>query len=221
MAENSSTPSPNDLQGPQGPPGLPGPVGPPGPAGPSLPADPGIQWRSKSFDFVGDATKQLITVATGIITVTVIFSKDLTTTSRWFALLVWFCFLVSVFFGVLALNNMAGVLDGLAKGEKPKPGEEEAGIYAGNTKVLSIVQIVAFVVGLLLLFPFGFFAAKGIGNSDNKANQQQSITVTCVTPPAQPPQPCSQQPGGNPGKGNGGNGGKKGTQQRTGCPATK
>jgi len=40
------------------------------------------EWRKQSFDFTADSTKQLITVAAGVVTATVLFSKDLDAISR-------------------------------------------------------------------------------------------------------------------------------------------
>jgi hypothetical protein len=110
---------------------------------------------------------------------------------------------------------MAGVLDSLAKGEKPNPREEQGGIYAGGTRNLSGVQIGAFVVGLLLLLPFGFLAARGNRKTDEDKNRPQSITVTCVSPPSQPPtqQGCDDR---SQKKQTG-----KGGPRKPGCPATK
>jgi amino acid transporter len=157
---------------------------------------------------VADATKQLITVATGVITVTVIFSKDLTTWSRSLALLAWITLLASVFCGVLVLFNMGGLLDALAKGKdanktndagknpKKTKGDAEEGIRESGNLLLSQTQVGAFMVGMLLMLFFGFFAVRGSGSSDgNKAAvtvtcvappAPQAVTVTCVTPPPSP-----------------------------------
>jgi hypothetical protein len=177
------------------------PVTPPGntsglPPSPPLPPDPGLQWRIKSFDFVADATKQLITVATGVITVTVIFSKDLTAGNRMLALLAWIVLLISVLFGVLTLFNMSGLLAALAVGKdandaSKKPGSSRSGAEEGinepGNRLLSVIQLGTFVAGLLLVLVFGFFAAQGDGKSDKDKATPQAVTVTCVTSSPPPP----------------------------------
>jgi hypothetical protein len=65
-------------------------------------------WRGKSFDFAADATKQLITVATGVVTAAVIFSKDFSPTGRGFAVTAWIFLILSVIFGIITLLGLVG-----------------------------------------------------------------------------------------------------------------
>ena len=64
--------------------------------------DPGArpvqEWRKQSFDFTADSTKQLITVAAGVVTATVLFSKDLDAISRGLAYASWIALIFSVMF---------------------------------------------------------------------------------------------------------------------------
>lgn len=67
----------------------------------------------KSFDFAADVAKQLITLATAIITVMITFSKDiLGTNSHYIAWLLssWILFLLSIVFGIFTLMALTGVL---------------------------------------------------------------------------------------------------------------
>lgn len=106
----------------------------------------------KAFDFSADLTKQLITLATGIIALTITFSKDFllrpNAAPRWIACLAWCFFLVSIAAGILALSALTGNLD--AK-DKTKP----LTIYAPNVLVFSLSQFVTFGIGLLLTIVFG------------------------------------------------------------------
>src|SRR5271170_6324451 len=86
---------------------------------PGAPAAP--DWRKQAFDFLGDSTKQLITVATGVVTATVLFSKDLDATSRDWALAAWIVLTISVIFGIFTLFNMSGNLNRAAKGPAAAP----------------------------------------------------------------------------------------------------
>jgi hypothetical protein len=83
----------------------------------------------KAFDFSADLTKQLITLATAIITLTITFSKDFLHASsaapRWIPYVSWYCFLASIGAGILALSAMTGHLD---RKDKTKP----LTIFAGN-----------------------------------------------------------------------------------------
>lgn len=105
---------------------------------------------NKSFDFLQDATKQLIALATVILTFTITFLKDLATSAgadaRTILTLGWIALVVSAVAGLLVLFNMAGVL---AKSEL------EANIYIGSIRLFSSVQLVAFAVALIFTLWFG------------------------------------------------------------------
>ncbi|WP_319549497.1 hypothetical protein [Desulfogranum marinum] len=103
--------------------------------------------RKTAFEFARDTTKQLITLATGIIALEITFSKDFVTTPDQtvyvYALLSWLAFLASVFFGVWTLMALTGTLEA----------EKESvpvSIRGKNIKLPSILQIISFVVGLTL-----------------------------------------------------------------------
>ena len=110
----------------------------------------------KAFDFAQDSTKQIITLATAIITVTITFSKDFIGSvpphARGFALASWLCFLVSVFFGLWTLLALTGTLEPVA-GSSSKPS-----IRGKNVTLPSALQILTFFVGLLLTVVFGLKA---------------------------------------------------------------
>jgi hypothetical protein len=144
------------------------------------------EWRKQSFDFASDSTKQLITIATGVVTATVLFSKDLDSLSRWLALAAWIVLTISVLSGVAALLNMSGNLNNAADGEYPVPSVNAYGI-----KFFSRAQIAFFGLGIILVFIFGFFAVRARPAPDNKA-----INVTCVTPPCPQSKAGTDVPGG-------------------------
>jgi hypothetical protein len=108
----------------------------------------------KAFDFAQEVTKQLITLSTGIIAVTITFLVDVVDEGggRVGALeLAWVFYLVSVAFGIFALMSMSGNLE--------RPGEGKApSIYAPNIVFGSIGQILCFAAGLASTLVFGFTA---------------------------------------------------------------
>jgi hypothetical protein len=67
-------------------------------------------WRKSAFDLAADSTKQLITVATGVVAATGLLSKDLEGWARWFAGLSWGAYVLSVLCGLFVLYNMSGTL---------------------------------------------------------------------------------------------------------------
>lgn len=68
----------------------------------------------KAFDFYADSTKQLITLSTAIIAVTITFAKDILGALPGFAklslMIALICYLVSVFFGLGTLLSLTGAL---------------------------------------------------------------------------------------------------------------
>lgn len=143
------------------------------------------EWRKQAFDFAAESAKQLITVATGVVTVTILFSKELDGFSRSWALASWIAFLLSIASGIAALLNMSGNLHHAAEGKYRNPDLGSHGI-----NFFSFWQCIFFVVGIILVIVFGFFAVRAHPPSDSKP-----LTVTCTAPPAppvilQPPQQC-------------------------------
>jgi hypothetical protein len=103
----------------------------------------------KAFEFAGELTKQLITLATAIIGLTITFIKDYlksaTPGSQSFAYWAWYSFLVSIAMGILTLATITG---NLSKSQNPTP-------YATNTTFFSILQFLTFGLGLALTVVFG------------------------------------------------------------------
>lgn len=138
------------------------------------------EWRKQAFDFFAESTKQLITVATGVVTVTVLFSKDLDTISRYIVYAAWVVFVISVICGIVVLLNLSGNLQHAADGKYRYPSVTTEGIA-----LLSKIHIGTFIAGIVLLFIFGLFAVNGRTPPANNP-----IKVTCVVPPpAQPVAP--------------------------------
>jgi hypothetical protein len=109
----------------------------------------------KAFDFAQEATKQLITLATGVIALTITFLTDVIERAPEGAVsflhTAWVLYLVSIVFGILTLLTLTGNLE--RPGEGPAPS-----IYRGNVVSCSICQVVTFTVALALTLVLGFKA---------------------------------------------------------------
>jgi hypothetical protein len=70
--------------------------------------------QKKAFDFAADTTKQLITISTAIITLTVSFSKDIlggaADSTKIFLIWTWAIFIASIIFGLATLMALTGRL---------------------------------------------------------------------------------------------------------------
>ena len=177
---------------PPAPPGAapPLPLTPAAPPGPPVPPVPPIppDWRKHAFDFLGDSTKQLITVATGIVTITIIFSKDLLPHARISALCAWILLTISVIFGIWTLYTLSGILYEAAADPTITPK-----LTHGDLRFVSGAQILSFLAGIIAVLIFGILAVGTNIPPDNKP-----VTVNCVVPPQPPPvvihEPCAQPP---------------------------
>lgn len=114
-----------------------------------------------AFDFARDTTKQLITLSTAIITISVTFSKDIFGNPDLFTkgllVAVLLVFLLSVVFGVWTLQALTGSL-GAASGRTDKEQDDTASapsIYGSNITKPSFWQIFTFVAALGLTVCFG------------------------------------------------------------------
>jgi hypothetical protein len=110
--------------------------------------------NEKAFTFAQEATKQLITLSTAVIALTITFLNDVLQTappgSAPYLEVAWVLYLVSIAFGVFTLLALAGSL-GTRKPTNPS-------IYDWNIKVPAILQVVFFCAAMALTLVFGFMA---------------------------------------------------------------
>lgn len=121
--------------------------------------------KKQAFEFARDTTKQLITLSTGIIALTITFSKDVignpSPFHRNLLVLSWLSFLLSVVLGVWTLLALTGTLEPQeTKATKTKLEENEnltgePSIRGGNVTLPSLFQIVTFLIGLGFTVWFG------------------------------------------------------------------
>lgn len=109
----------------------------------------------KGFDFALDLTKQLITVATAVIALTITFLTDVAKdASAWTAVwlqFAWVLYLVSIAFGIFTLMALTGTL------ADPKA-KAPPSINAGNVRLFALAQQFSFFVAVALTLVFGFKA---------------------------------------------------------------
>jgi len=109
----------------------------------------------QSFEYARDSVKQLLTLSTTIIGVSIAFQKDVfhpaAMIPKIFVTTTWLSFMISVFFGVLALfsitANVEAIERALIAGVNPS---DIIGLSADNILSRVKVQAVTFVLGILL-----------------------------------------------------------------------
>lgn len=98
---------------------------------------------SKAFDTAQDSSKQLLTVAAGIVVLTITFFEDFgkhaPLSAKVLLAAAWVAYSISILCGIFTLQTLAGNLE-----------NEKLSIYELNTKIFSIAQIATFVIALIL-----------------------------------------------------------------------
>ncbi|MCW2605098.1 MAG: putative rane protein [Pseudonocardiales bacterium] len=138
-----------------------------GPPAPVAPAPPDAKTQ---FEFARSVVQQIITLATGVIAVTVTFFDKFDKDPSPFAEIVmtwsWIILAAAILFGVLAMMALTGSLS------KATPN----GVYGASVTLFSGVQILLFVVGLGLTV---WASGLALGAPESNCNTK-SETVTTV-----------------------------------------
>jgi len=126
----------------------------------------------QAFTSASDWAKQILTLSTGIVTLTVAFADkvfgDLSDGERWTLWIAWGLYVVSIIGGVSLLSTLTGAL---ARLPAPKAGD----VYATSNRVAAFVQLGAFVAATIAIVIFGFMAA------GNEKPESDSAPATYVT----------------------------------------
>ena len=114
--------------------------------------------RKKAFDFASELTKQLITLSTGILAITITFSRDIIKspvtprTAIVMMMLAWGVYLLCIVFGIWTLMALTGELE-------PKPGTTasppEPTTKNFNVFLPTLLQIVSFLIATMTVIVFG------------------------------------------------------------------
>lgn len=111
-------------------------------------APPPRPWRERGFDLVTEITKQVITLATGIIAISITFSSDFAThsgnTSKDLFVWSWSVFVVSILAGLMTLMASAG------QQQKAADAGNDPTINSGNIRLLGMIQLLSFLVAIIL-----------------------------------------------------------------------
>lgn len=106
----------------------------------------------KAFEFAQETTKQLITLATGVIALTITFLsdvvKDAPPGSQTMIQIAWIAYLISIVSGIFGLMALTGNLETAE--------DDSLTIYAKNIVIFSAIQVCAFCAAVALTLAFGF-----------------------------------------------------------------
>ena len=117
------------------------------------PNDPDDAARLKAFEFAQETTKQLLTLATGTIALTITFLKDLVKDAPdwavWTLAAAWVAFLLSMVLGVFTLMALTGTVP-----------ERRRTVYDKGILIWARLQILSFLLAVSLTIVFGVAAAR-------------------------------------------------------------
>ena len=113
--------------------------------------------EEKAVDLATDTTKQLITLAAGIITFSVTFAGPQAAMSKTL-LAAWIAYLLSISAGVVTLMAITGTLAASSQSSNANPLSvvQTQTVYASNIRLFASIQIFALLGGALLTVAFGF-----------------------------------------------------------------
>lgn len=132
----------------------------------------------KAFDFAADVTKQLITLASAIIAVTVTFSKDTPPAARPWAFGAWIAFIFSIAFGIAVLEALTAEMQPQDEATAQK---QAPSIWSRNVRFFSMLQVAIFLLGVLLTSGFGVRAMKApTGEKAELQSHREQPTATEV-----------------------------------------
>jgi hypothetical protein len=117
------------------------------------------------FKFAYDLAKELITLATGILALSITFTKDILKSlpkATWLLKSAWMAYLLSILFGICTMMALTGRL--MPTTPLP-PGEQST--FGASVRVFAGLQIIAFLTGTILIIGYG-------ANSLNKGKEPES-----------------------------------------------
>lgn len=113
-----------------------------------------------AFEFASDLAKQLITLSTGILALTITFTKELLGSvprgKVWALKFCWATFIISILFGIWTLMALTGTLTQVVS-----PPECPNLELAFNVRFPAALQISTFVIAMILLI---YYAVSGISS---------------------------------------------------------
>jgi hypothetical protein len=107
------------------------------------------------FQSANELAKQLITLSTGILALSITFTKDILKNRgqvvTWPLKSAWIAYLLSVCFGIWTMMALTGMIFKITE----HPGAYKSVSYGTSISIPAFLQILAFVLGTILLIVYG------------------------------------------------------------------
>jgi len=139
---------------------------------------------TKAVDFAADVVKQLLTLSTGILALTITFATEIVGDRETPTALLgisWVVYILSMLFGLWALFAMTGELEQLPRGNDQV---EEPSIRGRNVTLPAVLQIVTFLAATAFIASYGVAA---LGAPPREPTPSPSPTASATPPSASAP----------------------------------
>lgn len=116
--------------------------------------DPGLTDLLAGYKYANDMTIQLLTLSSGILTLSITFMRDIVKEGsvNKFLIISWGLFLASILFGILTMGMIAGDVFMFTE----YPGMASSGIsWSQSVAICGVFQFTFFFFGLVFLMIFG------------------------------------------------------------------
>jgi hypothetical protein len=112
-----------------------------------------MNFKEKSFEYANDSIKLIMSLATGVLALTIAFLKDVIGDGiihgKWLLGIGWFSLFLAIILGIWAILAITGSLNELAKSALP-----DRSIMDKNIQFPSILTISSFLIGILFIIIF-------------------------------------------------------------------
>jgi hypothetical protein len=139
----------------------------------------------KAIDAASDLAKQLITLATGVIAITISFAKDIfagRAAGNGPLMAAWCSYLLSIVAGVWGLMAITGTIDPARPAATKEKGDATP-ILGANVRIPAAVQLIAFVVATGLVAWTGIAELRDASARAENAGGASSANGTGLPPP--------------------------------------
>jgi hypothetical protein len=109
----------------------------------------------KTFDYAIDLTKQLLTLGTAVLALTITIGRDAGTGRQGLLLTAWFAFLISIICGIAGLYALMTEFAPRRDGREARPS-----VASWRVRSPLLLQIVAFALGTVFLVAYGYSVFK-------------------------------------------------------------
>jgi hypothetical protein len=130
-----------------------------------------LELAKKSFDVASEAVKQLITLSTAILTLTIAFAKDIIGYAKvqtWPFAVSWICYLLSIISGLLYLLAMAALIHE-AVGLEEANRAATFNIFRKNIVLTASLRLIFFILATLFIIYISFYTIAGSGTTPPRA----------------------------------------------------